>query len=1110
MPEYAELHCHSYFSLLDAASSPEDLVERACALGLHSLALTDHDSLAGVIRFWVAARRAQIHALAGAEVTLEDGHHLTLLVETQEGYANLCRLITASRVAQVGGWAPQTAGGSWPGKVAPALPWQQLEAHSRGLIVLTGCRLGPVAAPLLRRDEEEALRAIGRLRTIFGADHLYIEVQHHDLPDDDRLLRRLLSMAQRAGLPLVATHNVHYATRARSMTRDALLAIRHKSTLLEARCAGLLPFNSTYALSSPAEMARRFAERPDVLANSLAIAERCKVSLDFSAQRLPEFEAEEGAATQGHENIEGAGNRGGEKGQKRAGNRATQAGWQGGRLPRETAPTPFQRLYALCHDRLSACYPDLRPAVLKQLAHELEIIEQAGLAEYFLVVWDIVRFARTQGIRCQGRGSAASSIVAYLLGITSIDPLAHNLLFERFLSSDRFTMPDIDIDFAADRREEVIQYVYTKYDPSHAAMVCNIVTYQARLALRELGKILAIPEETIVQIEKRLDTNSPQTAAQKIEEWLLAEDRDLSSEFHSAPSTIHHLAFLLRSIDGCPRHLSIHSGGMLITRTPLEQIVPLEPATMPGRFVCQWDKESVEDAGLIKIDLLALRTLGMVSEALGYIAEMTGSSPDLDALPLDDPAIYRMLQQADTIGAFQVESRAQQQMAPRLKPACFEDITVQVAIVRPGPIQGGAVHPYLRRRAGVEPVSYLHPGLAPVLQESLGVVLFQEQAIRIAIVIAGFTPGEADGLRRALARSGSEPEMAALRARFVRGAGGQGIDEPAAEAIFAQLARFAGYGFCKSHAASFALIAYQTLWLKRYFAPAFFCALLNQQPMGFYPPEVLIGDARRHGVETLPPDINCSGWRYTLERLDNRRWALRTGLHTIAHLGEQAWKRLATARDDRRFANLEDFCQRTRLPVDIVTSLIRSGACDSLGERRSLLWRLGELDYRPAEFDLPVPPGEVGLPALDALEQTAWEYELMGLSPTQQLLAHYRSRLRSRGILSTWQVKQLEAGRRVCVAGYIVVRQRPATAKGILFISLEDESGLLDLVVKPDVYARLREVIRNHALLVAEGAVQKSNRATSVLVWEAQELETLLAAEPHGAGRSFCCGQRQV
>lgn len=1079
MSEYAELHCHSYFSLLDGASSPEDLVAQAVALGLHSLALTDHNSLAGAVRFWKAAQRAGLHAVIGAEVTLEGGQHLTLLAETQTGYGNLCKLITASRRIKQNEDAPPLSSSpslplspfsAWPGKVTPALHWDDLTAHHEGLIALTGCRRGPAAAPLLAGDEATALVAVHHLRTIFGANRLFVELQHHALPDDDRLLRRLLRLAHRTGLPVVATHNAHYATPDRSRLRDALTAIRHNMTLAEAQRAGHLPYNSSYALPTPQAMAQRFAERPDAVANTTAIAERCQVSLDFSAHRLPAFVNAETQRGRGGDNLQSP--------ISRSPNRIVSPS-----PPLPLSTSPFQLLYNLCHAALPTRYPDLRPAVLTQLAHELALIEQAGLAEYFLVVWDIVRFARAQGIRCQGRGSAANSIVAYLLGVTSIDPLAHNLLFERFLSPDRFTMPDIDIDFAADRREEVIQYVYAKYGHSHTAMVCNVVTYQARSALRDLGKAVALPIETVEQIERKLDANSPYAAANQIEAWLATD-----FTIHHSQSTIHHLAFLLRQIDGCPRHLSIHSGGMLITRTPLDQIVPLEPATMPGRFVCQWDKESVEDAGLIKIDLLALRTLGVISEALGYIAAMTGQTPDLNALPLDDPAIYRMLQQADTVGAFQVESRAQQQMLPRLKPVCFEDIAVEVAIVRPGPIQGGAVHPYLRRRSGEEPVCYLHPSLEPVLAESLGVLLFQEQAIRVAMVVGGFTPGEADRLRRALSRNRSNEEMAALLTRFVEGAATQGIEPATAEAIFAQLAGFAGYGFCKSHAASFALIAYQTLWLKRYHPAAFYCALLNQQPMGFYPPEVLVGDARRHGVETLPPDIERSSWRYTLERQENRRWALRTGLHAIAQVGEAAWERIEQVRSEGGFTGLENFCRRTRLPVDVVTSLIRSGACDGWGERRQILWQLGDLDYHPDAFDLAAAPSAANLPTLAALEQTAWEYELMGLSPERQVMAHHRPTLRRQGVLSTWQVKQMEAGRRVRVAGYVVVRQRPATAKGILFLSLEDESGLLDLVVKPQTYTRLRETLRSHALLIAEGVVQRSGRATSVLVWAAQGL----------------------
>jgi error-prone DNA polymerase len=537
--------------------------------------------------------------------------------------------------------------------------------------------------------------------------------------------------------------------------------------------------------------------------------------------------------------------------------------------------------------------------------------------------------------------------------------------------------------------------------------------------------------------------------------------------------------------------------------------------------VVQWDKDSCEDAGLIKIDLLGLGMLGMMSVALGYLDGMGVPQPDLDAIPLDDPAIFQMLRRADTIGTFQVESRAQQQMLPRLKPTRFEDIIIEVAIVRPGPIQGGAVHPYLRRRAGQEPVSYLHPSLEPVLAETLGVLLFQEQAIRVSVASAGFAPGEADMLRRAMSRARSTEAMDAMRERFLAGAERQGIDAPTASAIFVQLAGFAGYGFCKSHAASFALIAYQSLWLKKYYAAPFYCALFNQQPMGFYPIEVVAGDARRHGVEVLPPDVNRSAWLYTVEedpRPGKGRWAIRTGMMAVAGLGETGWARIEAARagtpeepGPRPFVDLADFCIRTRLDRDVCVALIRAGACDLLsnppGERRQLLWRLGEIDPRPTE--LPLPQSQPltalpALPALDPLEQTAWEYELLGLSPAGQIMRHYREALRARRVAGGWEVKQMEQGTPARTAGMMAVRQRPQTANGIVFISLEDESGLLDLVVKPDAWVRLRDVLRGSMLLLVEGTVQRSERAVSLLVHNAWPLVESIERQPsRKAQRAF-------
>ncbi len=1026
---YAELHAHSCFSLLEGASSPEALVEQAQALGMEALALTDRDGLSGAVRFWTAARKAGIRPVIGAEVTMEDDSHLTLLAENQTGYANLCRLLTKAHLRDI----PENVE-EWPGKGEPRMDWAWLMERNDGLLALSGCRRGSVSAALLRGDETQAEQAAKRLLDTFGRGQVWIELQHHLLPDDDHLVRELIALARRMGVPCVATNDAHYATPDEARLHDAFIAIRHNESLTEARQAGRLPLNHTYHLASAREMERRFAEHTDALRQTLAIAGRCEVSLDFSGQRLPAF-------------------------------------------PVPPDSDAYEQLYHLCQEGLKERYPRLRPRTVNQLTHELSVIEGAGLAGFFLIVHDIVRFARNNNIRCQGRGSAASSLVAYLLGITPVDPIEHNLLFERFLSADRRTMPDIDIDFAADRREEVIQYVYEKYGQAHVAMVCNTVTFRARSAVRDLGKALGFPLSVVDQLAKSLDTHSPSQAADLLIEQMGEND---------AP---HHpirlLADLLRQIDGCPRHLSIHVGGMLITGAPLDQVVPLERATMPGRVVCQWDKDSVEDAGLIKLDLLGLRTLGLVTEALTHIEALEGEAPDLDALTLDDPHIYHMLQQADTVGTFQVESRAQQQILPRLKPTCFEDIIISISIVRPGPIQADMVHPYLRRRAGTEPVTYPHPALEPILAETLGVLLYQEQELRVVMDVFGFSPGDANALRKTRFRHHPEETMVEVEREYIQRALTSGLNQVQAEETFKMLAVFKGFGFCKSHAASFALVAYQTLWLKHYQPTPFYCALLNQQPMGFYSPEVIIGDARRHGVELLPPEINRSDWKYTIERTPTGKILLRTGLRAVLGLGKEGWERVDAARQERDFSNLRDFCRRTRLPNDAVTNLIRAGALDAFGERRPLLWQLGELDYRPQELSLTLPSIPAELPTLEALEQMQWDYELMGLSPDGQMLSHYRDGLKQAGVLTLQEVKRQPNGARVRIGGMKVIRQRPPTAKGVVFISLEDETGLLDLIVWPDVYERYRTMLRSNRLILVEGTVQQEDSAVSVLLTQA-------------------------
>jgi error-prone DNA polymerase len=1014
---YVELHCHSYFSLLDGASSPEALVERAAELGYSALALTDHDGLYGAVRFWQAAQQHGVKPIIGGEVTMENGEHLVLLAETRLGYANLSRLISKAQLAG--------------DKGNPHLDLHTLNDCAADLLCLAGCRVSRISKLLAQKKGGEARREVGDLEAIFG-DRLWIELQRHGLPEDASLCAGLLDLARALGIAVVATNNVHYAQRKDRALHDLLTCIRHRTALPEALLSGILHPNSERHLKPPDEMAALFAEHPVALRNTISIAERCNVSLDLTAQRLPNLTLPEGAS-------------------------------------------PSSYLHALCEEGLQRKLDLADPRARSQLEHELDVIERASLTGYFLVVWDIVRFARSQSIRCQGRGSAANSLVAYLLDITPVNPLEHDLLFERFLSDGTSTVPDIDIDFAADRREEVIQYVYQKYGEEYVGMVCNVVTYRARSALRDAAKALAFPPDVIDRAAKALDTRSNDLAADQIDQHLLDSQAALKEDL-----PWHVLTGLMRQMEGVPRHLSIHVGGMLITLSPLVEIVPLERATMPDRVVVQWNKDSVEDVGLIKVDLLSLRTLGMVEEALVHIQAAGEAPPDLDNLPLDDPCIYAMLQRADTIGCFQVESRAQMQMLPQLRPTCFEDLIIEVSLVRPGPIQGNMVHPYLKRRRGAEPVVYAHPTLEPILQETLGVMVFQEQVIRVAVAIAQFTHAEADQLRRAMSRSRSMEAMLALRARFVEKAQANEVPLQIAETVFEQLLAFSGYGFCKSHAAAFAHIAYQTLYLKVYYPAMFYCALLNHQPMGFYSPDVLIGDARRHGIRVLLPDVNHSEAACSLETIDGHPH-VRLGLGYVHGLGEVHQTQIVACRKDDPFKNLHDFCRRARLPRSNTENLIRAGAMDGWGrERRALLWELGGLVYDTA-LDLERPVDMIDLPELSDLEQTLWEYELLGLTPEDHLMGFYRERLRSRGICSSGELGTRREGDTVWTAGLVVVRQRPPSAKGHVFVTLEDEEGLVNLIIRPSVYEQYHDVIHRASVLLAQGELQAVGPQASLL-----------------------------
>lgn len=1015
--DYVELHAHSCFSLLDGAATPEALLDRAAALGMGALGLTDHDGLYAAVRFAAAARERGIHPVIGAEVTLEDERHLVLLAENQAGYRNLCYLLSRAQLDHEKG--------------AARLAWAHLPDHVEGLIALTGCRRGVVAAPLLAGDRAGAQRALGALVELFGRERLYVELQHHLHPDSDALVEGLAELARAARLPLVATNNVHYAKREGHRVQHLLHAIDRNEPL--AACRNQLHPNSEYYLKTGAELAPLFAAYPEALAHTTEIAARCQVALDFRSLAIPP-------------------------------------------LPALERP-PDVELAARCADALPRLYPRNADAAWQQLGHELDVISRTQLAGYFLMVWDIVRWAQERGILVRGRGSAANSIVAYLLGITNVDPLAHDLLFERFLSAETRVMPDIDLDFCSRRREEVIQYVYEKYGERHVGMVCNYVTYRARSAIRDVGKALDMPPELVDRLAKSQG------------KWGVPA-QDLEA-FDVAPERWEQYMDLCEAIQGYPRHLSIHVGGLCITAAPLDEIVPLERATMPGRVVIQWDKDNVEDAGLIKLDLLSLRTLSAVDECLDLIQEHWGETVNLDRLPLDDPAVYEALCRADTVGAFQVESRAQQQALVQMKPRVFGDIVVEVALIRPGPLQGGMVHPFFRRRQGLEPVTHLHPLLAPILEETLGIIVFQEQVIRVAMVMGGFSAGEADLLRRAMSRHRAEAEMARFRERFVAGAVAQGVETAVAEDVFAKLAGFASYGFCKSHAAAFAKTAYDTLWLRAHYPAAYYCGLLNNQPMGFYAPRVLVGDARRHGVAILPVDANRSQAACTLEPGADGAPAIRLGLQYVDGLGEAGAERVVAARPERGYADLADLCRRTRLPRQLVERIILAGGLDTwaqkcAGDRRGLIWELGRHRYQEEALPLPPAPDGVSLDPMTYAEELAYEYGVTGVSANGHLMELFRERLEQEGIGTSRELAAARNGQWVRVGGLVVVRQQPPTAKGFAFFTLEDEWGLMNVIVRPQVFQARREVWVGARVLAVQGPVERAHGQVNLMaegVW---------------------------
>src|SRR5438128_2378773 len=831
MAGWVELHAHSNYSFLDGASEVDDLADAAVEQGLDALALTDTNGLYGAVRFANAAKDRGLRPIFGAELQLLDLGHLVLIARDRQGWTSLCRTISAAQLAGE--------------KTKPKATFALVSENAAGLFVLTGCAHGAVPRAVRAGDLDGARETLARLSSVFG-ERLYVELSDHLDPDGPALCDTLASLAGEMGLGCVVTNNVHYARPEGRRLHDVLRCIDLGVTL--DRAGNKLKPNGEYWLKGEVMLRERLGRFDEAFRNARAIADACVLDLLYDTN-MPRAEA----SFVGKDRLPG--------------------------FPVPEGHTAFSFLYALCGEGAKVKYPRITRDVAKQLAHELDVIDRCGLAEFFLINWDIVRFCKEHHIPAQGRGSAADSIVAYVLDITKVDPIQHDLLFERFLTEDSRTMPDIDLDIATNDREEVIQYVYKKYGERYAAMVCNVVTYRARSASREVAKALGFRLETIDRMAKSIDQyhvdprGIPTSAQHPAYHHTDRASEHGWEEPRAMPDTVADLVEVFNekerarfplfreltlAIADFPRHLSIHNGGMLITALPLVDTVPIERATMPDRNVVQFDKRDVEDLGLVKMDLLGLRTLSLVKDAVADIDTRHGELLELGSLPLDDPAVYDLICEVDTIGLFQVESRAQAQALPRVRPRNFADIVVEVAIIRPGPLQGNMVNPYIRRRQGREPVQYAHPLLEPILKETLGVILFQEQILRVAIAAAGFSPSAADMLRRAMSRARSAADMEKLREPFVSGARAKGVDDVTANEIFRQIAAFAEFGFCKSHAAAFALTAYHTAHLKLYYPAEFYVGLLNNQPMGFYSPAVIAGDAKRHGVAMLPVDVNAS------------------------------------------------------------------------------------------------------------------------------------------------------------------------------------------------------------------------------------------------------------
>lgn len=1016
---YAELHAHSAFSFLDGASTPEELVEEAARLNLRAIALTDHDGLYGVVRFAEAARELDVQTVFGAELSLGNvprtevpdppGPHLLVLARGPEGYRRLSRELATAHLA-----------GGEKGK--PRYDFDALtEAAGGHWQILTGCRKGHVRQALSTGGPAAAEAALADLVDRFGADRVSVELTHHGHPLDDERNAQLAALAPRFGVGVVATTAAHFAEPTRGRLAMAMGAIRARHSMDEAS-GWLAPLGGSH-LRSGDEMARLFATHPGVVAAAAELGEQCAFGLALIAPKLPPFKVPAGQ---------------------------TEDSWL-----RHLVMTGARDRYGP---------PERAAQAYAQIEHELNVIAKLDFPGYFLVVHDITRFCKDNDILCQGRGSAANSAVCYALGVTNVDPVANELLFERFLSPARDGPPDIDIDIESDLREKAIQYVYERYGRDYAAQVANVITYRGRSAVRDMARALGFSQ------------GQQDAWSKQLSKWNGLAD---SPDVEEIPKPVVDLALQVKDL---PRHMGIHSGGMVICDRPIADVCPVEWARMENRSVLQWDKDDCAAIGLVKFDLLGLGMLSALHYAIDLAAEHKGLEVDLSKLDLSEAAVYEMLQRADSVGVFQVESRAQMATLPRLKPRVFYDLVVEVALIRPGPIQGGSVHPYIRRRNGEEEVTYDHPSMEQALRKTLGIPLFQEQLMQLAVDCAGFSAAEADQLRRAMGSKRSTEKMKRLRSRFYDGMRERhGIVGDVADRIYEKLEAFANFGFPESHSLSFASLVFYSSWFKLHHPAVFCAALLRAQPMGFYSPQSLVADARRHGVLVHGPDVNASLAHATLE---NRGLEVRLGLGAVRHIGDELAERIVEDRSRGAFTSLVDLAGRVQLSVPQTEALATAGALGCFGvTRREALWAAGAAaSERPDRLPGVGSSSHVpSLPGMTHLELTAADVWATGVSPDSHPVQFLRERLDELGVVPANRLLSVPDGTRVLVAGAVTHRQRPATAQGVTFMNLEDETGMVNVMCSRGVWARHRKLAQTASALVIRGIVQNATGAVTIV-----------------------------